>query len=358
MSTKQENKMKTEIEKLNPEHPDEEVLNKAGKLLRQGEIVAFPTETVYGLGADALSKTASEKIYQAKGRPSDNPLIIHISKLSDLNQIVDEIPEDLYVLADHFWPGPLTIIMKKSDCVPYETTGGLETVAVRMPNHKVALALIEKGGGFIAAPSANSSGRPSPTSADHVFEDMNGKIPLILDCGSVSIGLESTILDLTGSVPVVLRPGFITPADLENVLGKHVEMDPGLSGMKQTQRPKAPGMKYRHYAPKAAMLIIDGSKEQVILEIQRRVDQDCVEGKKIGILCTEETKNSYQGGICKSIGTRTRPETIAKNLFAVLREFDDEGVNQIYSECFNEDGLGEAIMNRLMKAASHQIIHL
>lgn len=350
--------MKTEIKKMNPNDPNEDVLEKAGQLLRQGEIVAFPTETVYGLGADALSKTASEKIYQAKGRPSDNPLIIHIAKLDDLNQIVDEIPEDLYVLASEFWPGPLTIIMKKSEKVPYETTGGLETVAVRMPNHKVALRLIEKGGGFIAAPSANSSGRPSPTSAEHVFEDMNGKIPLILDCGSVSIGLESTIIDLTGNVPVILRPGFITQADLESVLGKHVEMDPGISGMSLSQRPKAPGMKYRHYAPKAAMLIIDGSKEKVITEIQKRMNLDCIDHKKVGIICTEETKNSYQGGICKSIGTRSHPETIARNLFAILREFDDEGVVQIYSECFSEDGLGEAIMNRLMKAASHQIIHL
>lgn len=350
--------MKTEIEKINPESPDSTILEKAGNLLRKGEIVAFPTETVYGLGADALSKTASEKIYAAKGRPSDNPLIIHICKIEDLTQIVKEIPKELPILANKFWPGPLTIIMKKAKSVPYETTGGLETVAVRMPNHKVALELIEKGGGFIAAPSANSSGRPSPTSAEHVFEDMNGKIPLILDCGSVSIGLESTIIDLTGEVPLILRPGFITQKDLTQALGREVKMDPGIQRAQSVERPKAPGMKYRHYAPKAPMLIVDGTKERVILEIQRRIDEDCREGKKVGIICTEETKDSYKSGICKEIGKRSHPETIARNLFSILRQFDEEGVVQIYSECFNEDGLGEAIMNRLMKAASHQIIHI
>lgn len=350
--------MNTRIKKIDLSNPDGKVLEEAGKLIREGEVVAFPTETVYGLGADALAPKASEKIYQAKGRPSDNPLIIHISDLKNLEEIVTDIPEDLYILADKYWPGPLTVIMKKSNRVPYETTGGLETVAVRMPNHPIALQLIRKGGGFVAAPSANSSGRPSPTSASHVYEDMNGKIPMIIDCGSVSIGLESTIIDLTGEKPVILRPGYITQEELTQTLGKLVEMDPGIQNAKGVERPKAPGMKYRHYAPKAEMLIIDGPIDQVQKEIKKRMEQDLEKGKTVGVLCTDETEFSYLGARCKSVGSRKNPDAIARNLFSILRAFDEEGVEQIYSECFSEDGLGEAIMNRLMKAAAHQIIHL
>ena len=354
--------METIIHQIDPNHikmsKNMEIIKEAGELLKAGEIVAFPTETVYGLGANALSTEAANKIYTAKGRPSDNPLIIHISNLEDIDLIIKKRPKQLALLAEHFWPGPLTIVMEKSEQVPMEITGGLDTVAVRMPNHLVALALIKEGGGYIAAPSANTSGRPSPTTAAHVVEDMEGKIPMIIDCGKVEIGLESTIIDLTGEHPVILRPGYITPQMLEEVLQEEVIMDPGLLNEKSMEKPKAPGMKYKHYAPQAKMLIVEGKPQDVWKEIQKRVDQDIQNKKIVGIICTDETKDGYKQAYCKSIGSRKNPETIANNLFSLLREFDELGVEKIYSECFSEDGLGEAIMNRLMKAASHQIIHV
>lgn len=350
--------METVIRKIDPKQVNMDWIKEAGALLKAGEIVAFPTETVYGLGANALSSKAANKIYGAKGRPSDNPLIIHISDLADIDLIIEERPKQLDLLAKHFWPGPLTVVMEKSSQVPLEITGGLRTVAVRMPNHPVALALIKEGGGYIAAPSANASGRPSPTTAAHVFEDMKGKIPMIIDCGKVELGLESTIIDLSGEMPVILRPGYITAEMLEEVLQEEVIMDPGLLNEHTTNKPKAPGMKYKHYAPKAEMLIIEGNAQNVGKEIQQRVEEDIQQGKKVGIICTDETKACYQQGYCKSIGSRENPETIANNLFSLLREFDDLDIEKIYSECFSEDGLGKAIMNRLMKAASHQIIHV
>jgi len=354
--------METIIRKIDPNQIHREVerkiIKEAGALLLAGEIVAFPTETVYGLGANALSKKAANKIYAAKGRPSDNPLIIHICVLEAIDLIIKNRPRQLELLAKHFWPGPLTIIMEKSEIVPTEITGGLNTVAIRMPNHPVALALIKEGGGYIAAPSANASGRPSPTTAAHVYEDMEGRIPMIIDCGKVEIGLESTIIDLSREKPVILRPGYITPQMLEQVLHEEVIMDPGLLDEKSIEKPRAPGMKYKHYAPKAEMLIVEGSTQKVIKEIQKRVEQDVLQKKQAGIICTDETIKYYQNACCKSIGSKKNPETIASNLFSLLREFDELGVQKIYSECFSEDGLGEAIMNRLMKAASHQIIHV
>lgn len=226
-----------------------EKIHAAGQLIRQGGLVAFPTETVYGLGADALNPLASERIYKAKGRPSDNPLIIHISNLEDLDQIVTEVPKQARKLADKFWPGPLTMIFEKSDIVPLETTGGLQTVAVRMPDHPAALLLIQSGGGFIAAPSANTSGKPSPTRAEHVAEDMRGRIPMILDGGPVGIGIESTIVDFSEKIPMILRPGYITAEMIQEVIGE-IRIDPGLASENEEIRPKAPGMKYRHYAPR------------------------------------------------------------------------------------------------------------
>ena len=264
--------METKIVRIKEDH-EEKWIEEAGQILKNGGLVAFPTETVYGLGANALDEEAAAKIYSAKGRPSDNPLIVHIADFSDLEKIVEDVPEEAKKLADAFWPGPLTIIMRKNEKVPYGTTGGLETVAVRMPNHEIALKMIRAGGGFIAAPSANTSGRPSPTMASHVAEDMNGKIDMILDGGSVGIGLESTIIDLSEEVPTILRPGFITQQMLEDVIGR-VEMDAALIDPDSKVRPKAPGMKYRHYAPKANMILVRGEKGE-----SGRKDQTACRGR-------------------------------------------------------------------------------
>lgn len=343
--------MKTEVVKIDRAHMDVEALQKAGQILKEGGLVAFPTETVYGLGANGLDEEASKKIYAAKGRPSDNPLIIHIARMEDLGKIVREIPKAAEKLAKAYWPGPLTMIFNKSECVPYGTTGGLDTVAVRMPSDALARELICQGGGYVAAPSANTSGRPSPTTAEHVYEDMNGKIPLIIDGGPVEIGLESTIVDLTTDMPTVLRPGFISVEMVQAVLGE-AQMDRGLIADDSGIRPKAPGMKYRHYAPRADLKVVEGPMEQVIAYI----NEQAKDGQRTGIICTEETKERYPHGDVKCIGSRKDELSIASHLFAILREFDEDGVEAIYSESFEAPGLGQAIMNRLLKAAGHQRI--
>lgn len=336
---------------------DRKEMEQAGQILKKGGLVAFPTETVYGLGANALDADASAKIYAAKGRPSDNPLIVHIADLSDLEQIVQEIPDSAKKLADAFWPGPLTMIFKKNDLVPYGTTGGLETVAVRMPDHPVALELIRAGGGYIAAPSANTSGRPSPTKAAHVAEDMNGKIEAIIDGGDVGIGLESTIVDLTEDIPVILRPGYINEEMLEKVIGT-VEMDQALLKDDPNLRPKAPGMKYRHYAPKAGLIIVEGEAAAVKNKINELAEEQRKMGHQVGIIATDETMDDYPYGIVKSAGTREDEITIAMHLYGILREFDELDVTQIYSEAFETPRMGQAIMNRLIKAAGHQILYV
>jgi L-threonylcarbamoyladenylate synthase len=334
----------------------DEELQEAAEIIRSGGLVAFPTETVYGLGANALDETAAKKIYAAKGRPSDNPLIAHISCMEELEPLVSEIPEAGRKLAKAYWPGPLTMVFPKSDKVPYGTTGGLDTVAVRMPVDPVANRLIALAGVPIAAPSANTSGRPSPTKAEHVWQDMNGKIEMIIDGGAVGIGVESTIVDVSGDVPTLLRPGAITMEMLKETLG-NVEIDPAIQGPpKEGLRPKAPGMKYRHYAPKASMTLIEGNADAVVAEINRQVENAQKDGKKAGIICTDETKERYPQGLVRSVGVRAQEETIAHNLFSVLREFDDLGVDVIYSESFAKDHLGQAIMNRLMKAAGYHVV--
>lgn len=343
--------MQTEVIKIDRGKIDSRVMEKAGKILLSGGLVAFPTETVYGLGADALSEEAAKKIYAAKGRPSDNPLIVHIADMEHLDKIVKTLPEAAKKLADAFWPGPLTMIFDKSGCVPYGTTGGLDTVAVRMPSDEIARELIRQGGGYIAAPSANTSGRPSPTTAQHVYEDMNGRIPLILDGGAVKIGLESTIVDLTADLPTILRPGYISLEMVKAVLGE-AEVDKGLIASDSGIKPKAPGMKYRHYAPKADLKIIEGPMDKVVAYINERADGS----RKVGIICTEETKERYPHGDVKCIGSRKNELSIANHLFEVLRAFDEDGVEAIYSESFEAPGLGQAIMNRLLKAAGHQKI--
>lgn len=350
--------MDTIIEKVDPGHIDTDVMEQAGKLIAEGELVAFPTETVYGLGGDALDPDASRKIYAAKGRPSDNPLIVHIADFDDMKRVAREVPEQAKKLADAFWPGPLTMIVWKSDAVPEATTGGMQTVAVRMPNHPVALELIRRSGCLIAAPSANTSGRPSPTEAGHVAEDLSGKIAMILDGGPVGIGIESTIIDLTEEKPMILRPGYITPEMLSEVLQEEVVIDPGIIAADDTRKPKAPGMKYKHYAPKAEMIIVDGAQDAVIDKINELTAAKRAEGKKVAVIATDETKERYDAQIILSMGRRSDEDAIAQHLYKILRECDELDVGEIYSECFQTPRIGQAIMNRLLKAAGHTVIHV
>ena len=347
--------MKTEYVDLRDEYDIKEGIKKAAGIIKKGGLVAFPTETVYGLGANGLDENAVPKIYEAKGRPSDNPLILHISEFDEINSIVKEIPKTALILAEEFWPGPLTMVLKKSDIVPYRTTGGLESVAVRMPSNKIARELIKASGVPIAAPSANSSGRPSPTKASHVLYDLDGKIDLVIDGGAVDIGLESTIVDVTGDVPVILRPGFITEEMLSEAIGR-VEIDEVVKSLSPDKdlKPKAPGMKYRHYAPKGRMTIYKGKPEKVVERINEELAKSA--GKKTAVLATDETKMYYKADVVISVGSREDGESIARNLFDVLRRFDDVGAEVIFSEGFDENKLGFAIMNRLHKSAGYNII--
>ena len=346
--------MRTEILSIDQNNIDESEMKRAGALIAAGELVAFPTETVYGLGGDALDPKAAKKIYAAKGRPSDNPLIVHIADFSDMNRVGKNIPPQAKLLADAFWPGPLTIIVEKSDQVPDATTGGMDTVAVRMPNHPVALSLIRNSGRLIAAPSANTSGRPSPSEAAHVAEDLSGKIPMIIDGGSVSIGIESTIIDLTEEFPMVLRPGYITPEMLSEVLGEEVIIDPGIIAADDTTKPKAPGMKYKHYAPKADMVIVEGAT--VVSQINKLVGQKQEIGQKVAVIATEETRDLYRADVVLCIGKREDEDSIASHLYKILRECDELEVQAIFSESLATPRIGQAIMNRMLKAAGHQVI--
>lgn len=348
--------MRAEVVSMTGENLDMDAIKRAGDILKAGGLVAFPTETVYGLGGNALDPQASMKIYAAKGRPSDNPLIVHIAELSKLADITTEIPEGAKILAEKYWPGPLTMILPKADIVPRETTGGLDSVAVRFPSDRIAQELIKAGGGFVAAPSANTSGRPSPTMAEHVEEDLGDAIDMIIDGGQVGIGLESTIVDFTEEIPVVLRPGYISLEMLQETLGD-VRMDKGLLITDSSVHPKAPGMKYRHYAPKADLSIVEGAEEEVVRCINRLTEEAVCKGMKVGVIATDETKERYVHADVLSIGSREEEETIAHHLYEVLRDFDDDRVDVIYSEAFYTPKMGQAIMNRLLKAAGHKIIN-
>ena len=336
---------------------DEALISQAGKIIKNGGLVAFPTETVYGLGGDALNRESSKKIYAAKGRPSDNPLIVHIADIRDMDAIVLKVTENALKLAERFWPGPLTMILKKSDLVPLETTGGLDSVAIRMPVHKTAAAFIKAAGGYVAAPSANISGKPSPTSAKYVIQDMDGRIDMIIDGGDSGIGLESTIVDLTGDIPVLLRPGYITVEQLREVLG-NVDVDKTILDGDCKERPKAPGMKYRHYAPKGELTIVEGQALAVVEKINELTHEAERKNKKVCVIATDENADSYEAGVIKSIGSRNDEDIIAHRLYTILRECDDENVDVIYSESFDSAGIGQAIMNRLLKAAGHHMIHI
>lgn len=353
----------------NTEDIRDDQLLEAAKILKDGGLVAFPTETVYGLGANALDEAAAKKIYAAKGRPSDNPLIVHVAKKEDVECLVAYIPMAGRMLMEQYWPGPLTLVFPKSDIIPYGTTGGLKTVAIRMPSDPVANRLINLAGVPVAAPSANTSGRPSPTTADHVYQDMKRKIEMIVDGGTVGIGLESTIVDVSGDVPVMLRPGAVTIGMLREMLGE-VEVDPAITGaLKEDVKPKAPGMKYRHYAPKAELVLVEADwscnrwpvctgPNLVTEKIKELTREKLGEGGKVGIICTDETRDCYTEGIVRSLGLRVKEEMIAHNLFAVLREFDDLAVDYIFSECFSNENLGQAIMNRLTKASGYRILKI
>ncbi|WP_342433598.1 L-threonylcarbamoyladenylate synthase [Neobacillus sp. FSL H8-0543] len=323
----------------------------AAHFLRENEVVALPTETVYGLGGNAESDEAVAKIFMAKGRPSDNPLIIHIADKQQLTRFVKEVPEKAERLMDKFWPGPLTIIFKKKHGILSEkATAGLDTVAVRLPDHPVALALLQACQLPIAAPSANSSGKPSPTNAGHVLDDLNGKISGVLDGGPTGVGVESTVIDCTESIPVILRPGGVTKEQIEAVIGE-VQLDPAL--LDEASKPKSPGMKYKHYAPDAPLYLVNGSK----VFLQELVEEKQRDGLRVGILTTKENRSEYNAALVLACGKRSELETVATALYDTLRAFNQEKVDIIFSEMFPNTGVGHAIMNRLQKAAGNRIIN-
>ncbi|NPV54578.1 MAG: threonylcarbamoyl-AMP synthase [Firmicutes bacterium] len=403
----------TEVIRVDPIHPELDLIRRAARLLRDGGLVAFPTETVYGLGANALDEEAVKDIFRAKGRPADNPLIVHIARREDLQGVVSAVPLVAERLIDQFWPGPLTLIFPRHPGLPYVTTGGIDTVAVRMPDHDIALGLIAEAGVPVAAPSANTSGRPSPTAAEHVIDDLGGKVDLILDGGPTAVGVESTVLDITVTPPVILRPGGTTPEDIQAVIGEVIlpglgarearhgspgspDLAPGIAeDQGQDQAPKAPGMKYRHYSPEAEVILFEartrpgagegrvsgdraggaqagdgamgamGTMVSMIWSVATRL---ATRGKRVGIMCTDETCGAYARlADSAPMGTRSRLDivssgtrhdlsTIASRIFALLRQFDDDGADVILVEGVDERGLGFAVMNRLRKAAGGRII--
>ncbi len=340
--------MKTEILKINSHVPNNSTIKYAASIIQKGGLVAFPTETVYGLGANALNPKAVKKIFKVKGRPTDNPLIVHIAKFEELDRLAKNIPKEARILAREFWPGPLTLILFKKKIIPDKVTAGGKTVAIRMPANRFALKLIKNAGVPIAAPSANLAGTPSSTTARHVLEDFDGKIDLIIDGGKTSIGVESTVLDLTETSPVILRPGGITKEMLEKIIGKVHTLKTFRMG-----NIKSPGLKYRHYAPKAKMILITGDMNEIIKKTRKLADFFRKRNKKVGILASVETKKSYNTeNTILSVGSRKNLKTVARNLFFVLREFDRLDVEIILAESFPEIKIGYAVQNRLKKAAA------
>jgi L-threonylcarbamoyladenylate synthase len=334
------------------EHP---AIQEAASRLREGALIAFPTETVYGLGADAQNDKAVQSIFRAKGRPGDNPLIVHIGEHSQLSDIAAHVPSVAEKLMDRFWPGPLTLVLPSAGTVSDNVTAGLPTVAVRLPEHPVARALLQVARCPVAAPSANRSGRPSPTEARHVLDDLDGRIDGVIDSGPTGYGLESTVLDVTGDEPALLRPGGITVEQLERVLGS-VTTDPALIDNATDRAPRSPGMKYRHYAPQGEMTLVGGSEGDMVRRIQALADQYRAEGLKVGILTTEERKEEYRADVVVACGSRKALPTVARGLYRALRQFDDAGVERVLAESFPECGWGRTIMNRLRKAAGGRVI--
>lgn len=328
----------------------------AGDIIRSGGLVAFPTETVYGIGANALNEEALLKIYEAKGRPSDNPLIMHISNVDWLPQYVDGISDKALILIEAFWPGPLTMVFKKSDLVSSVVTGGLDTVAIRMPKHPIAKMIIDQAGVPVAAPSANLSGKPSPTRGQHVIDDLSGRVNMIVDGGKADLGLESTVLDVSGDIPCILRPGSITHSMIEELVGT-VKYDDHLSD--ESSAPKSPGMKYKHYAPIGKLRIVSGEEEDKVIDYINKEGLKLIEkGRKVGVITPEHARDSFNLSLVESIGHIDNPTEIGSNLFKILRKMDDAQVDDIFSFEFKGEEVTVAIMNRLIKAAGHTIIEV
>lgn len=346
--------METVIFRVCKDKPDPVSMAKAAELIKQGGLVAFPTETVYGLGANGLDEQAVASIYQAKGRPCDNPLILHIADRSEITRLVQKIPENARALMDRFWPGPLTVVLERTPVVPDKVTGGLDTVAVRMPDSAVARALIRLAGVPVAAPSANTSGRPSPTTAQAVLADLTGKIDAVIDAGPANIGLESTVVDCTTPVPTLLRPGGVTAEMLVEVLGA-VEIDPALGGGES--RPKSPGMKYAHYAPSAPLILLEGDYRKLLNRLISELTRSMAEGKRVGAVVSSETAAALSPRVVTAnYGSRTAPAEVAAALYTALRKFDAEPVDVIYAEGIEDTGIGLAVMNRLRKASAYHLI--
>lgn len=338
--------MQTRILKVSSKNPSLSQIRKAARIIKSGGLVAFPTETVYGLGANALDSKSVRKIFEAKGRPSDNPLIIHISDIAELGILAENIPSTAFDLIEKFWPGPLTLVLKKSKIVPKIVTGGLDSVAVRMPKNKVGLELIRLCGTPIAAPSANIAGRPSPTRAEHVSEDLKGKISMILDGGPTKIGIESTVIDLSSKTPMLLRPGGITLEQLQKILGK-IKIHPIVFGKKTKTITRSPGMKYRHYSPKAKIILIEGSKPKIRKKISELSKYYKSQGLRVGVLGA-----NIGSDLTKSQASQQK---IAASLFKSFREFDAKKIDIILAQGTSNKGLGLGIMNRLGKAAYKKI---
>jgi L-threonylcarbamoyladenylate synthase len=343
--------------KINSQKPEHTKILVAAEIIRRGGLVAFPTETVYGLGADALNPAAVCALFAAKNRPLDNPPIVHVAKIKEVSRLAKHVPAKAELLMKKFWPGPLTVVLERSSVVPDVTVAGLNTVAVRMPKNSVALALIRESRCPIAAPSANLAGKPSPTTAQHVFDDLNGRIDAILDGGPTCIGVESTVLDVTVDPPMVLRPGGVPFEALKQVLGE-VKLHPFVSAEQEVAvgEARSPGMRHKHYAPKARVILVEGSVPAVVEKVKELVAACEREDSRVGVLATDETASKYDAGVVKSLGSRFNLEAIARSLFRLLREFDEENVDVIIAEGVPAEGLGLAVMNRLRKASGYNIV--
>jgi L-threonylcarbamoyladenylate synthase len=352
-------RVNTLVLKVNPDRPEREKIREAAEVIREGGLVAFPTETVYGLGANALDEGATLRIFEAKERPADNPLITHIARKDDVRLLAESVPEGAEVLMDEFWPGPLTLLMPRSELVPDTTVGGLSTVAIRMPSHPVAKALILEADVPIAAPSANLAGRPSPTTAAHVLADLGGRIEVVIDGGEIVHGVESTVVDLTTDPPTLLRPGPVAPEELQSLL-REIRIHPAAKAEApmEVAIARSPGMKYKHYAPKAQILVVEGEPEKVRRKVQELASARMKPGVKVGILATSESAPGYHADVVKVVGSRAEPRSVAKNLFKILRELDAEGVDFAVAEGIEPVGIGLAVMNRLRKAAGLNILRV
>jgi L-threonylcarbamoyladenylate synthase len=348
---------KTVLLEVNPQAPEIGKVRVAAKFIKTGGLVAFPTETVYGLGANALDARAVLALFEAKKRPLDNPPIVHVCDMKDVRGLVEEIPVKAEKLMKIFWPGPLTLIFKHSGIVPGVTVAGLDTIALRMPRHNVALALIRESQCPISAPSANLAGKPSPTTAKHVLEDLDGRIDAVLDAGPTIVGVESTVVDVTVDPLQVLRPGGTPLEALKEVLGE-VGLDSAVTAEKpvSVEKVRSPGVKYRHYAPNANVVVVEGELSAMVDKVNELATYYMKRGSKVGILCTDETMGFYQADVVKSLGSRSNLASVAQNLFARLREFDLEGVDVIFAESVPLEGLGLAVMNRLRKASGYKIV--